>query len=136
MVLEASSIKAKPTVTCEPLPANFVLPDDPVENTQQSSLAAALTDALGAAGLIQSEMLIGSNLGVVATINKNIVVKAPDWFYVQQVHPLAEGVIRRSYTPNTEGANVAIVMEFLSEAEGGELSVRATPPYGKLHFYL
>jgi len=26
-------------------------------------------------------------------------------------------------------------MEFLSEEEGGELSVRSTPPYGKLHFY-
>ena len=52
-----------------------------------------------------------------------------------QVHPLADGVIRRSYTPHTDAANVA-VMEFLSEAEGGELSVRATPPYGKLHFYL
>jgi hypothetical protein len=54
---------------------------------------------------------------------------------VPQVHPLADGVIRRSYTPHTDGANVAIVMEFLSEAEGGELSVRATPPSGKLHFY-
>jgi Uma2 family endonuclease len=135
MVLEAPYIKAKPTITWEPLPANFVLPDDPVENTQQPALAAALTDALGAAGYIQPEMLIASNLGLVATVNKNTVVKAPDWFYVSQVHPLAEGVIRRSYTPNTDGANVAIVMEFLSEAEGGELSVRATPPYGKLHFY-
>lgn len=135
MVLEAPSIKAKQTVTWEPLPANYILPDDPVENTQQPSLAAALTDALGAAGLIQPEMLIASNLGLVATVKKKIVVKAPDWFYVPQVHPLAEEVIRRSYTPNTEGANVAIVMEFLSEAEGGELSVRATPPYEKLHFY-
>ena len=117
MVLEAPSIKAKPTVTWEPLPANFILPDDPVENTQQPSLAAALTDALGAAGCIQPEMLIASNLGLVATVNKNIVVKAPDWFYVPQVHPLADGVIRRSYTPHTDGANVAIVMEFLSEAE-------------------
>jgi hypothetical protein len=26
-------------------------------------------------------------------------------------------------------------MEFLSDEDGGELSVRATPPYGKLHFY-
>jgi len=26
-------------------------------------------------------------------------------------------------------------MEFLSQEEGGELSVRSTPPYGKLHFY-
>ena len=39
MVLEAASIKAKLTVTWEPLPANFVLPEDPVENTQQPSLA-------------------------------------------------------------------------------------------------
>jgi Uma2 family endonuclease len=26
-------------------------------------------------------------------------------------------------------------MEFLSDEDGGELSVRATPPYGKLHYY-
>lgn len=45
------------------------------------------------------------------------------------------GLIRRSYTPNTDGAAVAIVMEFLSEADGGELSLRATPPYGKFYFY-
>ncbi|MBO1054181.1 MAG: hypothetical protein HEQ25_19950 [Dolichospermum sp. DET73] len=135
MVLEAPSIKAKTTITWEPLPANFILPDDPVENIQQPALAAALTDALGASGYIQPEMLIGSNLGLVATVNKKIVVKAPDWFYVPQVHSVPEGVIRRSYTPNTDGAAVTIVMEFLSEAEGGELSIRSTPPYGKLHFY-
>jgi Uma2 family endonuclease len=135
MVLEAPSIKAKTTITWEPLPANFILPDDPVENIQQPALAAALTDALGASGYIQPEMLIGSNLGLVATVNKKIVVKAPDWFYVPQVHSVPEGVIRRSYTPNTDGAAITIVMEFLSEAEGGELSIRSTPPYGKLHFY-
>ncbi|MEY3329047.1 MAG: hypothetical protein RLZZ115_1930, partial [Cyanobacteriota bacterium] len=135
MVLEAPDIKAKPTITWEPLPEDFVLPDDPVENTQQPALAAALTDALGAAGYIQPEMLIASNLGLVATVNKNTVVKAPDWFYVPQVHPLPEGLIRRSYSPNIDGANVVIVMEFLSEADGGELSIRSTPPYGKFHFY-
>ncbi|MBW4665872.1 MAG: Uma2 family endonuclease [Cyanomargarita calcarea GSE-NOS-MK-12-04C] len=135
MVLQITSIKTEPTVTWEALPADFVLPDDPVENIQQPPLAAALTDALGAAGRIQPEMLIGSNFGLVATVNKKIVVKAPDWLYVPQVHPVAEGTIRRSYTPNLEGTPVAVVMEFLSEAEGGELSVRSTPPYGKLHFY-
>jgi Uma2 family endonuclease len=135
MVLQIASIKTEPTVTWEALPADFVLPDDPVENIQQPPLAAALTDALGAAGRIQQEMLIGSNFGLVATVNKKIVVKAPDWLYVPQVHPVAEGTIRRSYTPNLEGTPVAVVMEFLSEAEGGELSVRSTPPYGKLHFY-
>ncbi len=124
-----------PSVTWESLPADFVLPDDPVENIQQPLLAAALTDALGAAGLIQPQMLIGSNFGLVATVNKKIVVKAPDWFYTPHVHPTAEGTIRRSYTPHLEGDPVAVVMEFLSQEEGGELSVRSTPPYGKLYFY-
>ena len=135
MVLQAPSRKTAPTVTWEALPADFVLPDDPVENIQQPPLAAALTDALGANGRIQPEMLIGSNFGLVATVNKKLVIKAPDWFYVPQVHPVAAGIIRRSYTPNLEGESVAVVMEFLSNEEGGELSVRSTPPYGKLHFY-
>ncbi len=110
MVLEAPYIKSKVTVTWEPLPANYILPDDPVENIQQPCLAASLTDALGAAGLIQSEMLIGSNLGLVATVNKKIVVKAPDWFYVPQVQPVAEGVVRRSYTPQTEGSECSSII--------------------------
>ncbi len=135
MVLQIPSSKTEPTVTWESLPADYVLPDDPVENIQQPPLAAALTDALGANGRIQPEMLIGSNFGLVATVKKKIVVKAPDWFYVPQVQPVTEGIIRRSYTPNLEGAPVAVVMEFLSQEEGGELSVRSTPPYGKLYFY-
>ncbi len=135
MVLQVHSTKSEPTITWEALPADFVLPDDPVENIQQPPLAAALTDALGAADRIQAQMLIGSNFGLVATVNKKIVVKAPDWFYVPQVQPVAPGVIRRSYTPNLEGTPVAVVMEFLSETDCGELSVRSTPPYGKLHFY-
>jgi Uma2 family endonuclease len=135
MVLQTPPRTTTPTVTWETLPADFALPDDPVENIQQPTLAAALTDALGAAGRIQPTMLIGSNFGLVATVNKKIVVKAPDWFYVPQVHPIAEETIRRSYTPNLEGAPVAVVMEFLSDEDNGELSLRATPPYGKLHFY-
>lgn len=129
------SAQSAPTITWDPLPADYKLPDDPVENIQQPILAAALTDALGANQKIQPEMLIVSNFGLVATVNKKLVVKAPDWLYVPRVNPVAEGVIRRSYTPNLEGDPVAIVMEFLSEEEGGELSVRSTPPYGKLYFY-
>ncbi len=135
MVLQIPSSKTELTVTWEALPDNFVLPDDPVENIQQPLLAAALTEALGVAGRIEPEMLIGSNFGLVATVNKKIVVKAPDWFYVPQVHGVAEGTIRRSYTSNLEGAPVAVVMEFLSNEEGSELSLRSTPPYGKLYFY-
>ncbi len=54
---------------------------------------------------------------------------------MSQVYPLATGVVRRSYTRNRECEPVAVVMEFLSDTEGGELSVRSTPPYGKLYFY-
>lgn len=122
-------------VTWEPLPDDYPLPDDPVENIQQPSLAAALTDALGANDRIRPEMLIASNFGLVSTVRKKIVVKAPDWLYVPQVQPVAEDVIRRSYTPNLQGSSVAIVMEFLSDEDGGELSIRSTPPYGKLHYY-
>jgi Uma2 family endonuclease len=135
MVLQIPSVNTTPTVTWEPLPTDLILPDDPVENIQQPPLAAALTDALGAAGRIQPQMLIASNFALVATVNKKVVVKAPDWLYIPQVHPVAEGTIRRSYTPNLEGVPVAVVMEFLSEEDGGELSVRSTPPYGKLYFY-
>jgi Uma2 family endonuclease len=135
MILQIPSTKIEPTITWEALPADFVLPDDPVENIQQPTLAAALTDALGAASLIQSEMLIGSNFGLVATINNKTIVKAPDWFYVSKVYPVIKGTVRRSYTQNLEGEPVSIVMEFLSESECGEFSVRSTPPYGKLYFY-
>jgi hypothetical protein len=44
-------------------------------------------------------------------------------------------VIRRSYTPSLEGDRVAIAMEFLSETDAGEYSVRAKYPYGKLYCY-
>lgn len=135
MILQAQPVSKEPLITWEALPPDFFLPDDPVENIQQPPLAAALTDALGAAERIQSDMLIGSNFGLVATVNKKVVVKAPDWFYVPHVQPVPEGVIRRSYTPHLEGGAVAVVMEFLSQEDGGELSVRSTPPYGKLYFY-
>jgi hypothetical protein len=71
MFLQIPFVKTEPTITWEALPADFVLPDELVENIQQPLLAAALTDALGAAGRIQPEMLIGSNFGLVATVNKN-----------------------------------------------------------------
>jgi Uma2 family endonuclease len=135
MVLQVPSHAPKLTVSWHSLPADYILPDDPVENLQQPILAAALTDALGAAGLIQPQMLIAVNFALVATVEQKIVVKAPDWLYVSRVNPVAPGVVRRSYTPNLEGDPVAVVMEFLSDEEGGELSIRSTPPYGKLFYY-
>ncbi|WP_017655531.1 Uma2 family endonuclease [Fortiea contorta] len=134
MVLAAPQHQS-PIVTWEKLPEDFILPDDPVENIQQPSLAAALTDALGATNRIQPHMLVATNFGIVANINQKTVVKAPDWLYFPRVSPVGTGVIRRSYTPNTEGENVAVVMEFLSDTDNAEYSIRPTFPYGKLYFY-
>jgi Uma2 family endonuclease len=105
-----------------------------VENIHPHPQAAALTDALGAAQRLHPEMLIGSNFGLVATIGGETVVKAPNWFYGPRANPSLQPV-RRSYTQYLEGDPVVVVMEFLSAEDNGELSLRSTPPYGKLYFY-
>lgn len=135
MVLPMPSMRPRLEITWEPLPPDYVLPDDPVENIHQPFLAAALTNALDANDRLTPEMLIASNFGLVATVNQKTIVKAPDWLYVPRVDPVAEGVIRRSYTPHSEGDPVAIVMEFLSDEDGNEYSARPIYPYGKQYFY-
>jgi hypothetical protein len=80
-------------------------------------------------------MLIASNFGICATVGDKTVVKAPDWVYVPSVEPILAGEIRRSYTPHTEGDIPAIVLEFISETEGGEYSINPHYPYGKWYFY-
>lgn len=123
------------TITWEKLPPDFQLPDDPVENTDHPLLAASLREALELAGWITASMLIASNFGLCANVGGKTVVKAPDWVYVPSVSPVAEGEIRRSYTPHIEGDVPSVVMEFLSETDGGEYSLRPLYPYGKWWFY-
>jgi len=135
VVLELTPQTQRLSISWEKLPDDFILPDDPVENIQQPFLAAALTDAFGEAGLIVQTMLIASNFGLVATVNKKTVVKAPDWLFVPEVYPVSEETVRRSYTPHKEGRRVEIVMEFLSETDTAEYSSRPTYPYGKMYFY-
>jgi Uma2 family endonuclease len=124
----------KPEIIWEKLPANFILPDDPVESIAQPLLAAALTESLDLANLVTSEMLIASNMALVVKINQKTIVKAPDWFYVAKVNPVRK-LIRRSYSPHIDGEVPAIVMEFLSEEDTSEYSIRPTPSYGKMYFY-
>ncbi|ACK69745.1 conserved hypothetical protein [Gloeothece citriformis PCC 7424] len=128
-------LQKTPKIIWEKLPDDYILPDDPVDNISQPLLASALTEAIELQGLVTPEMLIAVNMGICVKVEGKIVIKAPDWFYVPQVFPLSEGTIRRSYTPHTEGDVPAIVMEFLSETEGGEYSIRPIYPYGKLWFY-
>jgi hypothetical protein len=120
-------------ITWEALPQDFQLEDEPVENTGQPILAGALRESLELSGFIQPQMLIASNFGLCATVNEQFIVKAPDWVYVPTVKKVVD--IRRSYTPNLEGDIPAIVMEFLSESEGGEYSVKRSYPPGKWFFY-
>ncbi len=132
---QETRVKTEYDIKWEKLPADFQLPDDPVENLHHPLLASALGEMLELAGFITPNMLIGSNFGICATVNGKIVVKAPDWVYVPSVLPVPVGVIRRSYTPHTEGEVPAVVMEFLSDTEQGEYSSKSTYPYGKWYFY-
>jgi hypothetical protein len=125
--------KAKPEIVWEKLPANFVLPDDPVESIAQPFLAAALNDSLEIAQILSPEAMVASNMALVAKINRKTIVKAPDWFYIPKTHRTP--IIRRSYSPHIDGEVPAIVIEFLSEEETGEYSTRPTFPYGKMYFY-
>ncbi len=123
------------TVTWEKLPDEFQLEEQPVENTGQPLLAGALREILELIGYIKPEMLIASNFGLCATVNSELVIKAPDWVYVPSVLPIEPGKDRKSYTPQLEGDIPSVVMEFLSETDGGEYSVKRTYPPGKWFFY-
>ncbi len=122
-------------ITWEKLPDDFILDEEPVENIDQPLLAAALREILEIAGLIVTGILVAPNMGICATVDSKLVIKAPDWFYARNVQPLSSQEIRRSYTPNLEGEVPAIVMEFLSATANDEYSIKPTYPPGKWFFY-
>ena len=130
-----SQTKSPPgiVITWEPLPQDLDLEDEPVDNTGQPLLAGALRESLEIAGFIQPQMLIAANFGLCATLDGQFIAKAPDWLYVPGVKEILPD--RKSYTPHLEGDIPAIVMEFLSDKEGGEYSVKRTYPPGKWFFY-
>ncbi|MDX2270785.1 MAG: Uma2 family endonuclease [Cyanobacteriota bacterium] len=120
-------------ITWQKFPDDIPLQEEPVDNTGQPLLAGALREALELAGYLRPEMLVASNFGLCATLNQQMVIKAPDWVFIPNVPPQAGD--RRSYTPHLEGSTPALVMEFLSETEGTEYSVKRTYPPGKWFFY-
>ena len=135
MVAQVGEAKTstKLVITWEALPDDFQLEDEPVDNTGQPLLAAALSESLEISGFIQPQMLIASNFGLCATLNGQFVAKAPDWLYVPSVLQILTD--RKSYTPNLEGDIPAVVVEFLSDTDGTEYSARRTYPPGKWFFY-
>jgi len=121
-------------ITWQKLPDDFLLPNDPVDNINQPALAAALTESLEVAGKLPETALTSTNYGICAVINGKIVVKAPDWAYISQI-TVARSQVVRSYTPRLQGEIPALVLEFLSDTDGGEYSVKETYPPGKFFYY-
>jgi hypothetical protein len=128
----ASTDKFK--VSWEKLPDDFVLPNDPIDDINQPLLAAALTQSLEIAGRLPDTALTTTNYGICATVNGKMVIKAPDWGYVGNIR-VSRKEVKRSYTPQLQGDIPLIVMEFISDTEGGEYSVKPTYPPGKWLFY-
>jgi Uma2 family endonuclease len=121
-------------VTWEKLPDDFGLADDPVDNINQPLLAAALTESLELAGRLSDRTLTPTNYGICATLDGQMVVKAPDWAFVPDIRvPRSE--VERSYTPQLQGDLPVIVVEFISDEDGKEYSNKPTYPPGKWFFY-
>ncbi len=132
--ITVGSTSVQPVITWEKLPADFILPDDPVDNIHQPSIAASLTDTLNEAGLIPENAFTCTDYGIIATVNGKTIAKAPDWAYVANLTvPIDE--VNRSYTPHLEGDVPTIVLEFLSETDGTEYSMKPDNPMGKWYFY-
>lgn len=90
------------TVRWEKLPDDFVLDNDPVDNINQPLIAAALTESLELADRLPASALVMTNYGICATVNQKLVLKAPDWGYVQAIR-VSRQEVKRSYTPQLQG---------------------------------
>lgn len=123
-----------PLIAWEKLPHDFPIPDEPVDNIAKVELAHALTDTLEAAKLLPEKALAIGDYPICVKVNDKTVLKAPDWVYIPKIKTTLQE-INRSYTPHLEGEIPAIVMEFLSDKEGGEYSVKPSYPPGKWYFY-
>jgi hypothetical protein len=121
-------------IAWDKLPDDFVLPDDPVDNINQPALASALTEGLQSAGRLPETALTPTNYGICATFNGKIVVKAPDWAYIPHITTTRDEVVR-SYTPRLQGEMPVLVLEFLSDTDAEEYSIKETYPPGKYFFY-
>ncbi len=118
----------------EKLSDDFALPNDPVDNINQPALAAALTESLRIANRLPAQALTPTNYGICATVNGKIVVEAPDWAYIPVI-TVPRSEVERSYTPRLQGEIPSLVLEFLSDTDGGEYSIKETFLPGKFFFY-
>jgi Uma2 family endonuclease len=127
-------IAPPPVITWEKLPDDFILPDDPVDNINQPSIAAAINDGLNSNNRLPANALVCTDYGIIATVEGKTIAKAPDWAYIANINASYEE-IDRSYTPHLHGEVPTIVIEMLSATDGTEFSMRPDSPMGKWYFY-
>ena len=126
--------RPKLDIVWERLPDDFVLPDDPLDNTNQPDLASALSESLSLAGYLLPTSLTTTNYGICAKLDGKTVVKAPDWAWIPSIK-VPKDQVERSYTPHLDGDPPIVVMEFLSYTPGGEYSIKSSYPPGKRFYY-
>ncbi|MCY7385119.1 MAG: Uma2 family endonuclease [Microcoleus sp. CAN_BIN18] len=122
-------------ITWPLLPDDFILPDDPVDDTDHPLLNHGLRQSLVDSPELTQDALIVSNFALCAAVDDRTICKAPDWMYARPVQPWHHNEPRRSYTPHTEGTVPFVVMEFLSATYCDEYSVEHTEKIGKWFFY-
>lgn len=79
MTTTVSTPAQKLAITWPLLPEDFILPDDPVENTDRPLMAASLRQPLTSFPELCQDALIVSNFALYAAIDEQIICKAPDW---------------------------------------------------------
>lgn len=109
-----------------------------VKNFQEHPQSALLTGTL--LPILQQlhpdgQFLIGQDSGIYWRLTEPLLdgAIAPDWFYVPDVSPILKGKMRRSYVLWEEAIAPLIVIEFISETDGGERD--RTPKEGKFWIY-
>ncbi len=122
-------------ITWTPLPEDYPIPSDPVEDIDHPIVAQALKEALYTFDHLVEDALIVSNFALCAKVNQRTICKGPDWMYVRPVNAWQSVRPRRSYTPHAEGSIPQVVMEFLSETYGDEYSMESSDSIGKWFFY-
>ena len=133
--------KAVPEPPYPPMPDHTQLPEEDgtfVKNFQEHPQSVLLTETIWP--ILEKlhpdkQFVIGQDSGIywrhVEPPEKGAI--SPDWFYVPDVPPTLDGVMRRSYVLWQEAVSPFIVMEFVSHTDGGEYD--RTPRVGKFWIY-
>lgn len=126
--------RGDPVITWDKLPADFILPDDPVDNVDQTEIAASLTELLSIVGLLSETAQTRTRYNLIATVDGKTIAIAADWVFLNNI-TVPIGDIERSYTPYHDGDVPFMVLEFVSDIDGSAYSLKPANPMGKWYFY-